>query len=117
MNNNKKEITVIVKKPTKRPGELPPFPERRRPVINSPIINPFVIWNDDLASTKEGAFLQGYMRGLTYSRRHFAKERKKANEIASPAENLLGDWKEELAETLKEHFVLGFLQGLITINK
>lgn len=105
MNNNLKldKIPVTLKRPSLKTLE----PERRRPTINVPIINPFAMWKESFASTKEGAFLQGLMMGMR-------KINKKApiDKLSSPDENPLGDFNDSLVETLKEAFVLGFIQGI-----
>ena len=107
MNNNLKlsKIPITLKRPSLKP--LEGFPERRRPTINVPIINPFTMWKDSFASTKESAFLQGLMMGMR-------KVNKKApiDKLSSPDENPLGDFNDSLVETLKEAFVLGFIQGI-----
>lgn len=112
MNGNLKNqnIPIIKKRPSFR--TLDPFPERpekKKSVINIPIINPFIMWNDKLASTKEAAFLQGYMMGIRISKKTY---REVANGLSSPTENPLGDFKDELVETIKEAFVLGFIQAI-----
>lgn len=107
MNNNSKNqiIPIILKRPSLR--TLEDLPERRRPVINVPIINPFAMWRDSFASTKESAFLQGLMRGMKIANKKAPKDT-----LASPVENPLGDFNDNLVETLKEAFVLGFIQGI-----
>ncbi len=111
MNNNinKKEIPIILKKPSLNVSSVDV--QRRRPLIPLVIVNPFTMWNDKLASTKEGAYLQGYNRGLRSSGRTFSELK---NGLSSPGENPLGEFTESLAETLtlKESFVLGFIQGI-----
>lgn len=107
MNNNlnNKTIPIILKKPTLR--NLEDFPERRRPVINVPIVNPFAMWKESFASTKEGAFFQGLMMGMKIANKKVIKDK-----LSSPVENPLGNFNDNLVETLKEAFVLGFVQGI-----
>ena len=116
MNNNKKSqnIPIIVKRPSLKIGLDSDF-QRKQPMINLPIVNPFAMWNDKLASTKEGAYLLGHSRGIRLSKRTFSELK---NGISSPHENLLGEFTDQLADTLtlKECFVLGFIQGINKTN-
>ncbi len=112
MNNNLKnqKIPVVTLRPSFR--NLNSFPEksgRKNPTINIPIVNPFTMWNENLASTKEAAFLQGYMMGIRLSKKTYKQI---STGLSSPTENPLGDFKDELVETLKEAFVLGFIQAI-----
>jgi hypothetical protein len=112
MNGNLKNQNIPITKlrPSLRSlDSFPDRPERRRPMINIPIINPFKMWNDKLASTKEAAFLQGYMMGIRLSKKTYKEV---TNGLSSPTENPLGDFKDELVETIKEAFVLGFIQAI-----
>jgi hypothetical protein len=106
MNKNlNAHVPIINKRPSLK--ELGDFPERRRPLINFPLINPYKLWNENLASTKEGGFLQGYMRGVRESGKTYKNEK-----ISTPTENLLGEFSDDLVETIKEAFILGFIQGI-----
>lgn len=107
MNNNLKtnEIPITIKRPSLR--NLEDLPERRRPVINVPIINPFAMWKESFASTKEGAFLQGFLMGIKITNKKTTR-----NKLSSPVENPLGDFNNNLVDNLKEAFVLGFIQGI-----
>jgi hypothetical protein len=112
MNNNLKhqKIPVVTLRPSFRHlDSFPEKPDRKRSVINVPIINPFAMWNDKLASTKEAAFLQGYMMGIRISKKTYKEI---TNGLSSPTENPLGDFRDELIETIKEAFVLGFIQAI-----
>jgi hypothetical protein len=116
MNNNKKnvDIPIIIKKPSMKRG-FDSDVQIRKPMLNYPIVNPFSMWNDKLATEKESAYLQGYNRAIRLSKRSFSELR---NSISSPSENLLGEFTEELKETLtlRECFVLGFVQGINRSN-
>jgi len=111
MNGNLKKQNIPVTKLRPSFRTLDPFPEKseKKRIINIPIINPFKMWNDKLASTKEAAFLQGYMIGIRLSKKTY---REITNGLSSPTENPLGDFKDELVETNKEAFVLGFIQAI-----
>jgi len=116
MNNNKKnlDIPIIVKRPSLKLG-LDSDVQIRKPMVNFPIVNPFAMWNDKLATEKESAFMQGYTRAIRISKRTFSDLR---NSLSAPSENLLGEFTEQLKETLslKECFVLGFIQGINRTN-
>lgn len=112
MNNNLKhqKIPVTTLRPSFR--NLDTFPEKsskKQYIINVPIVNPFNMWNDKLASTKESAFLQGYMMGIRFSKKTYKEV---TNGLSSPTENPLGDFKDDSVETNKEAFVLGFIQAI-----
>lgn len=108
MNNNLKDQkpSVIIKRPSLQ-LEVPK--DRLPPMVNLKILNPFLAWNDKLASTKEGNYLAGYMKGLKDSKKRY-KEMK--NSLSSPAVNILGEFNDSLIETNKEAFVLGYIQGI-----
>lgn len=112
MNNNLKNqnIPVVKLRPSFRHlDSFPEKPDKKRPSINIPVVNPFTMWNDKFASTKEAAFLQGYMMGIRLSKKTYKEV---SNGLSSPTENPLGDFKDEMVETLKEAFVLGFIQAI-----
>lgn len=109
MNNNLKNQNIPITRLRPSFRHLDEFPSKKQSVINIPIINPFRMWNDNLASTKEAAFLQGYMMGIRISKKTYKEV---TNGLSSPTENPLGDFKDDLVETNKEAFVLGFIQAL-----
>ena len=108
MNNNLKSQIIPITKLRPTLKQISSFPERRRPTINVPIVNPFLMWNENLATTKESAFLQGYMKGIRWTKKTYKEPQ---TGLSSPDQNPLGDFKDDLVETLKEAFVLGFIQA------